>query len=144
VVFTIDAFGLDGRTLDPCCQDPTGHYCVSYNLLRWHYHQSVLANTRKEGEPIFEHDFPPGTDMVSEIEGGPYVQEPFELEMVARLTAVSYGPLLCSRKFATSFTFNINFLFSETLQNCGISSKSAIENTIHYREPFLFYFLSSH
>ncbi|KAF1809924.1 hypothetical protein P152DRAFT_516342 [Eremomyces bilateralis CBS 781.70] len=30
------------------------------SLLRWHFRQAVLANMRDAGEPIFEHDFPPG------------------------------------------------------------------------------------
>ena len=28
-------------------------------LLRWHFRQAVLANTRGAGEPVFECDFPP-------------------------------------------------------------------------------------
>jgi hypothetical protein len=37
---------------------------VSDQLLRLHFRQSVLANMRGAGEPVFEHDFPPGTDML--------------------------------------------------------------------------------
>lgn len=37
------------------------------------------------GEPIFEHDFPPGTDMVREIREGPRAKERFELELASRL-----------------------------------------------------------
>jgi hypothetical protein len=33
-------------------------------LLRWHFKQDVLANMRGAGEPIFEHDFPPGSDIM--------------------------------------------------------------------------------
>jgi hypothetical protein len=47
--------------------------------------QCVLANVRAAGEPTFEHDFPPGTDMVRE---GPYGQERFEMELAARLHAL--------------------------------------------------------
>ena len=36
-------------------------------LLRWHFRQAVLANMRGAGEPIFEHDFPPGSDVVGDI-----------------------------------------------------------------------------
>ncbi|KAG0129723.1 hypothetical protein HOY82DRAFT_563643 [Tuber indicum] len=57
----------------------------------WHYRQSVLANVRGAGEPIIEHDFPPGTDMVDEISAGPYARERFELEIAARLRGVSEG-----------------------------------------------------
>ena len=43
---------------------------------------------RGEGEPVFEHDFPPGTDMVKEISEGPCAKERFELEVAARLRGV--------------------------------------------------------
>ena len=42
---------------------------VSDELLRWHFRQAVLANMRGKGEPVFEHDFPRGTDAVAEIIG---------------------------------------------------------------------------
>ena len=67
------------------CRDPTDPHCVSEQLLRWHFRQSVLANMRGEGEPIFEHDFPPGTDMMGEIREGPYAKERFEMEVAAEL-----------------------------------------------------------
>jgi len=85
VVFDDDLDGIDGRSLDPVCKDPEDPHRVCDNLLRWHFRQSVLANMRGAGEPVFEHDFPPGTDMVKEISEGPYAKERFELEMVARL-----------------------------------------------------------
>ncbi|CUS15898.1 unnamed protein product, partial [Tuber aestivum] len=71
VVFNSDVDGLDGRILDPVCRDPANPHCVSDKLLRWHFRQSVLANMRGQGEPIFEHDFPPGTDITGEIFAGP-------------------------------------------------------------------------
>jgi len=89
VVFSFDLLGLDGRILDPACRNPTDPHRVSHQALRWHYRQSVLANVRRGGEPVFEHDFPPGTDMLGEIHAGPYGQERFELEMGARLREVS-------------------------------------------------------
>jgi len=89
VVFSFDLLGLDGRILDPACRNPTDPHRVSDQVLRWHYRQSVLANVRRGGEPVFEHDFPPGTDMLSEIHAGPYGRERFELEMSARLREVS-------------------------------------------------------
>ncbi|KAI9762699.1 MAG: hypothetical protein M1840_001166 [Geoglossum simile] len=61
-VFGADTLDMDGRVLDP----------------------SILVNVRGEGEPIFEHDFPPGTDMMKEIREGPYAQERFERELAAR------------------------------------------------------------
>ncbi len=84
-VFEDDIFGLDGKFLDPVCRDPTDPHRVSEQLLRWHFRQSVLASMRGAGEPIFEHDFPPGTDMVREIQDGPYARERFEMEIAARL-----------------------------------------------------------
>ncbi|KAG0641261.1 HNH endonuclease-domain-containing protein [Tuber brumale] len=89
VVFDVDICGLDGRILDPVCRNPSDPHRVSDHLLRWHFRQSVLANMRGAGEPIFEHDFPPGTDMVGEILTGPYGRERFELEIADRLREVS-------------------------------------------------------
>ncbi|KAH0548613.1 hypothetical protein GP486_007843 [Trichoglossum hirsutum] len=87
-VFDIDIFGFDGRVLDPACLNPEDPHRVSDHLLRWHFRQSVLANMRRAGEPIFEHDFPPGTDMMKEIREGPYAQERFEKELAARFKGV--------------------------------------------------------
>ncbi|KAI9773480.1 MAG: hypothetical protein M1840_007697 [Geoglossum simile] len=83
-VFDIDIFGFDGRVLDPVCRNPEDPHRVSDQLLRWHFRQSVLANVRGAGEPIFEHDFPPGTDMMKEICKGPYAQKRFKRELAAR------------------------------------------------------------
>ncbi|KAG0134165.1 hypothetical protein HOY82DRAFT_577530 [Tuber indicum] len=53
-------------------------------LLLWHFRQAVLANMKGAGEPFFETDFPPGTDMISEIK--------MEFELFGRLNAtVSCG-----------------------------------------------------
>ncbi|KAG0136488.1 hypothetical protein HOY82DRAFT_583341 [Tuber indicum] len=89
VVFYIDLLGLDGRILDPGCRNPTDPHSVSDQVRRWHYRQPVLANVRRGGEPLLEHDFTPGTDMVGEILAGPYARERFELEIAARLREVS-------------------------------------------------------
>ena len=86
-MFTIDDLGIDGRTLDPICRNAADPHRVSDELLRWHFRQSVLANMRGAGEPVFEHDFT-GTDMVKEISSGPYGKERFELEVAARLHGV--------------------------------------------------------
>ena len=82
MVFSKD---VDGRALDPVCRDAANPHRVSDQLLRWHFRQSVLANMRGEGEPVFKHDFPPGTDMMTEIREGPLAQERFELELSSRL-----------------------------------------------------------
>jgi len=87
-VFDIDDLGIDGRTLDPVCRDPADPHHVPDQFLRWHFRQSVLANMRGAGEPIFEHDFPAGTDMMAEIRKGPLAQERFELELSSRLRVV--------------------------------------------------------
>ncbi|CCX32810.1 Similar to conserved hypothetical protein [Coccidioides posadasii str. Silveira]; acc. no. EFW14745 [Pyronema omphalodes CBS 100304] len=89
IVFDPDLDGLDGRILDPVCRNPEDPHRVSDQLLRWHFRQCVLANMRGAGEPIFEHDFPPGADMVGEISEGPYAKERFELDLAARLREVT-------------------------------------------------------
>ncbi|KAF8424379.1 hypothetical protein EV426DRAFT_642349 [Tirmania nivea] len=37
-------------------------------LLRWHFRQAVLANMRGAGEPVFEVDFPPGSDVIIKVD----------------------------------------------------------------------------
>ena len=54
-------------------------------LLRWHFRQSVLANMRGAGEPLFEHDFPPGSDMIGCILEGPKAAERMQFELFNRL-----------------------------------------------------------
>lgn len=39
-------------------------------------------------EPVFEYDFPPGMDMMTEIREGPLAQERLELELACRLREV--------------------------------------------------------
>ena len=56
-------------------------------LLRWHFRQAVLANMRGAGEPVFECDFPAGSDMVGEIVAGPRAAERMEFELFSRLAA---------------------------------------------------------
>ena len=56
-------------------------------LLRWHFRQAVLANMRGAGEPRFEHDFPPGSDLVGNILDGPKSAERMEFELFNRLAA---------------------------------------------------------
>ncbi|OQD87448.1 hypothetical protein PENSOL_c077G06768 [Penicillium solitum] len=80
-----DGWGVDGRVLDPVCRDTNDPNRVADNLLRWHFRQSVLANMKGAGEPIFEHDFPPGTDVMKEILQGPCSAERMELELCSRL-----------------------------------------------------------
>lgn len=43
-------------------------------------------NVKGAGEPIFEHDFPPGSDMAGEILRGPKAAERMEYELYSRLS----------------------------------------------------------
>lgn len=56
-------------------------------LLRWHFRQAVLTNIRGVGEPIYEHDFPPGSDILGEIRDGPKAAERMQFELFSRLAA---------------------------------------------------------
>ena len=56
-------------------------------LLRWHFRQAVLVNMKGAGEPVFEHDFPPGSDMIGTILRGPKAAERMEFEMFSRFAA---------------------------------------------------------
>jgi len=85
VCFRFDIFNVDGNILHSSCRQPNSPNRVSDSLLRWHFRQSVLANMRGGGEPIFEHDFPPGEDMVGAIAAGPMARERFEIELNMRL-----------------------------------------------------------
>ncbi|KAK9236354.1 HNH endonuclease-domain-containing protein [Lipomyces kononenkoae] len=83
--FDEDFDKIDGRILDPVCRDRSDSRRVSDELLRWHFREAVLANMRGAGEPKFETDFPPGTDMVGEILSGPTAAKRMEAELFSRL-----------------------------------------------------------
>ncbi|KAF8535552.1 hypothetical protein BDD12DRAFT_918639 [Trichophaea hybrida] len=89
VMFDFDTFSFDGRVLDPVCRNPTDLHCVSDELLRWHFRQSVFANMRGAGEPIFKHDFT-GEDMIRATSQEPYGRERLEMEVAARLKGSEY------------------------------------------------------
>jgi len=40
------------------------------------------------GEPIFEYDFPPGSDMIGDILNGPKAAERMEYELFTRLAGL--------------------------------------------------------
>ena len=61
---------------------------VRDELLRWHFRQSVLANMRGNGEPIFDVDFA-GGDMMGEIRNGPKAAERMEVELFSRFFGYS-------------------------------------------------------
>jgi len=88
VVFNTDVHGYDGRILDPVCRNLDDPHCVSKEILTWHFRQSVLANIRGAGEPIFEYDSPSGTDIEGEVLAGPYAQDGFDLEIAKGLVEV--------------------------------------------------------
>jgi hypothetical protein len=71
---------LDRRFLDDPQRPPD-------ELFRWHFRQAVLTNMRGAGEPLFEHDFPPGSDIMGSILEGPKAAERMEFELFNRLAA---------------------------------------------------------
>ncbi|KAK0708197.1 hypothetical protein B0H67DRAFT_636740 [Lasiosphaeris hirsuta] len=54
-------------------------------LFRWHFRQAVLTNMKGAGEGNFEQDFPPGSDMMGEIQSGSKAAERMEFELFNRL-----------------------------------------------------------
>ncbi|KAK9484434.1 hypothetical protein V1527DRAFT_497598 [Lipomyces starkeyi] len=87
--FDADVEQLDGRILDPICRVPSDYRSVRDELLRWHFRQTALANMRGSGEPVFEFDFPAGSDMIGDILSGPQAPERIEAELFSRLSDVS-------------------------------------------------------
>lgn len=83
--FAEDGEGLAGKYLDQEFLDDPQRPVDQ--LLRWHFRQAVLGNMRGAGEPRFEHDFPPGSDIVSDILDGPKAAERMEFELFNRLAA---------------------------------------------------------
>jgi hypothetical protein len=71
---------LDRRFLDDPQRPPD-------ELFRWHFRQAVLINMRGAGEPVFEHDFPPGSDIVGSILEGPKAAERMQYELSSRLAS---------------------------------------------------------
>ena len=82
--FMEDADGVAGTHLDQRFLDDPQRPVDQ--LLRWHFRQAVLVNMKGAGEPIFEHDFPPGSDMVGSILKGPKAAERMEFELFNRMT----------------------------------------------------------
>ncbi|CAK7210933.1 hypothetical protein SBRCBS47491_000946 [Sporothrix bragantina] len=74
----LDGLALDRQLLDDPRRPPD-------ELLWWHFTQAVLANMRGSGEPIFEEDFPPGSDMMGEIQEGPHAVQRLTFELSSRL-----------------------------------------------------------
>jgi hypothetical protein len=85
VFFDLDGKGLAGKHLDQKLLDDPQRPVDQ--LLRWHFRQAVLANMRGAGEPLFEHDFPPGSDMIGDIISSSNAAERMEFELFSRLGA---------------------------------------------------------
>ncbi len=83
VSFTIDGDGVAGNYLDQQFLDDPRRPVDQ--LLRWHFRQAVFANMRGAGEPIFECDFPPGSDVMGEITSSPRASELMEFQLFGRL-----------------------------------------------------------
>jgi hypothetical protein len=85
VCFRKDIKSISGKHLDQQLLDDPQRPVDE--LLRWHFRQAVFTNMRGAGEPIFEHDFPPGSDIVGDILTGPRAAERIEAELFGRLAA---------------------------------------------------------
>lgn len=48
----------------------------------------MLVNVKGAGEPCFETDFPPGSDIVGQILTGPKAEERMEFELFSRFNAL--------------------------------------------------------
>jgi len=59
--------------------------CPPASLFRWHFRQAVLSNMGGAAEPIYEDDFPLGSDMMGAILAGPEAAKRMELELFDRL-----------------------------------------------------------
>ncbi|OXV05467.1 hypothetical protein Egran_06765 [Elaphomyces granulatus] len=90
VFFTPDPYGnLAGSFID---QDLLSHPERPVDqVLRWHFRQAVLANMRGAGEPMLEHDFPPGVDMIQEIISSPRAAEVMEAHLFDRLSTEEFS-----------------------------------------------------
>jgi hypothetical protein len=85
VFFSNDGKGLAGKYLPQDFIDNPQRPVDQ--VLRWHFRQAILGNMRGAGEPRFEHDFPPGSDIVSDILCGLKAAERMEFELFGRLAA---------------------------------------------------------
>ncbi|KAG9234972.1 HNH endonuclease-domain-containing protein [Amylocarpus encephaloides] len=83
VCFSRDRKGIAGKYLDRRLLDDPQR--PAEQLLRWHFRQAVLANMKGAGEPQFEHDFPPDSDMIGSIPQGPKAAERMEFELFNHL-----------------------------------------------------------
>jgi hypothetical protein len=81
--FGFDSEEIAGKHLDRrFLNDPQR---PSDELFRWHFRQAVLINIRDPGEPVFEHDFSPGSDIIGSTLEGPKAAEKMQYKLVSRL-----------------------------------------------------------
>lgn len=85
VAFQPDCWDLHGKILHPVCRQPGDSNAVLDALLKWHFEQAVLCNMRGLGEPLYDFDFPPGSDMVGTILKEPQADQRMEAELSNRL-----------------------------------------------------------
>ncbi|KAI9858594.1 MAG: hypothetical protein M1813_007399 [Trichoglossum hirsutum] len=83
VCFRRNGKGIAGKHLDQRFLEDSSRPVDQ--LLHWHFRQAVFANMRGVGEPIFECDFLPGSDIMGEIMSGPKAAELMEFELFNRL-----------------------------------------------------------
>jgi len=81
--FTYNVDGIARKHLDRRLLDDPQR--PADQLLRWHFRQAILTNMRGAGEPQFEHDFPPGSDMIGSILEGPKAAERMQFELFNRM-----------------------------------------------------------
>lgn len=89
--FRPSSWKFHNRDLHPACRQTNNPQGVIPALLRWHFEQAVLCNMRGNGEPSFEFDFPPGTDMMGEILNAPQAAQRMEAELFTRLCSLYDG-----------------------------------------------------
>ncbi|KAI9834176.1 MAG: hypothetical protein M1826_005287 [Phylliscum demangeonii] len=85
ICFTPDVTSIDGNILALSCRDRTDPRSVPDQLFRWHFRQAVLANITGAGEPTWDFDNPPGSDVMACIRNGPEPEKRMEMELVTRL-----------------------------------------------------------
>ncbi|RWQ92055.1 HNH endonuclease-domain-containing protein [Paecilomyces variotii] len=83
--FRPSTWEFHNRVMHVCCRQQNHPQRVVDLFLRWHFEQAVLCNMRGAGEPMWEFDFPPGSDMVGEILRGPLPAQRMEVELFERL-----------------------------------------------------------
>jgi len=83
VHFGFDSQDIAGKHLDKIFLDNPNS--PRDELFHWHFRQAVLVNMRGTGEPTFEQNFPPGSDMIVSILEGPKAAERMEFELFNRM-----------------------------------------------------------